>query len=70
MPALRYWSHTMRARARMEQDYFASLKKHGWNKPYGERMLNLTELNEMLGTQEILQDGERYDGKNFGDNND
>jgi 2-methylisocitrate lyase-like PEP mutase family enzyme len=60
----------VRARARMEQDYFASLKKHGWNKPYRERMLNLTELNELLGTQQILQAGERYDGKNFGDEND
>jgi len=60
----------VRARARMEQDYFASLKQYGWNKPYSERMLNLTELNELLGTQEILQAGERYDGKNFEDDDD
>jgi len=60
----------VRARARMEQDYFSSLREHGWNKPYGDRMLDLTGLNELLGTQEILAAGSSYDGKNFGDGDD
>jgi 2-methylisocitrate lyase-like PEP mutase family enzyme len=60
----------VRARARMELEYFASLKKHGWNKPFGDRMFNLTELNELLGTSDILTTGERYDGGNFEDAND
>ncbi len=60
----------VRARARMEQDYFASLKKHGWNDPFSRGMLNLGELNELLGTQNILDAGERYDGKHFGDRDD
>ena len=60
----------VRARARMEREYFASLKKHGWNRPFGDRMFDLTELNELLGTGDILTTGERYDGGNFEDAND
>jgi 2-methylisocitrate lyase-like PEP mutase family enzyme len=55
----------VRARARMEQDYFASLKATGWNDPFRDRMLDVTQLNELLGTDQILEDGARYDAVNF-----
>jgi len=55
----------VRARARMEQDYFASLKAAGWNQPFRDRMLDIVELNELLGTDQLLEDGSRYDAENF-----
>ena len=55
----------VRARARMEQDYFASLKSAGWNDPFKDRMLDITQLNDLLGTDQLLQDGEKYDAKNY-----
>lgn len=60
----------VRARARMEQEYFTSLKKHGWNKPFSDQMLTLGELNELLETEDILASGGRYDGSNFEVSND
>jgi 2-methylisocitrate lyase-like PEP mutase family enzyme len=60
----------VRARARMEQNYYNSLKKHGWNKPFSDQMLTFTELNELLETDEILTAGSRYDGSNFEAKND
>jgi 2-methylisocitrate lyase-like PEP mutase family enzyme len=56
---------TVRARAKNEQEYFASLKANGWNKPFRERMLDFTELNSLLGTDRILEAGARYDANNF-----
>jgi|TARA_B110000971_G_scaffold14164_2_gene13118 2-methylisocitrate lyase-like PEP mutase family enzyme len=60
----------VRARAKMERDYFLSLKQHGWNQPFKDKMLDLTGLNDLLGTQTILETGGRYDGKKFEDDND
>ncbi len=51
----------VRARAHMEREYFASLKKHGWNQPFRNRMLDLKSLNETLGTADILAVGAQYD---------
>ena len=56
-----------RARSFMEQEYFTSLKKHGWNKPYQDRMLDFKQMNEALGTQDILDSGAKYDAENFDD---
>ena len=55
----------VRARARMEQDYFANLKATGWNEPFRDRMLDVTQLNDLLGTDQMLDDGGRYDAENF-----
>lgn len=57
----------VRARALMEKEYFSSLKTHGWNQPYRDRMLDFTEMNEVIGTQNILDAGAQYDAKNFED---
>jgi 2-methylisocitrate lyase-like PEP mutase family enzyme len=55
----------VRARAHMEQNYFASLKEAGWNQPFRDRMLDVVQLNDLLGTEQILQDGQKYDAANF-----
>jgi 2-methylisocitrate lyase-like PEP mutase family enzyme len=56
---------TTRARAKMELEYFTSLKSNGWNQPFRDRMLDLTELNDLLDTDRILADGARYDAEKF-----
>lgn len=52
---------TARAMVPALQGYFASLKQHGTTAPWRDRMLDLTELNEVLGTPEMLAQGTRYD---------
>ncbi len=42
-------------------DYYASLAKHGSNAPMRERMLQFDELQDVVGTAELLALGERYD---------
>lgn len=59
-----------RAFARMAEDYFASLRAHGSNAPFAERMLDFDSLNARIGTADMLAAGQRYDGENFGDNED
>lgn len=59
---------TTRARAKNEQEYFASLKANGWNQPFRERMLDFTELNALLDTDQILRHGNTYDADNFSNN--
>ena len=56
---------TIRARAKMELEYFTSLKGNGWNQPFRDRMLDLAELNDLLDTDRILADGARYDAEKF-----
>ena len=51
----------MRDNARTAQDYYASLKTHGTNAPFKERMFDFTALNERLGTDAMLASGKRYD---------
>jgi 2-methylisocitrate lyase-like PEP mutase family enzyme len=58
---------TLRARAHLEQQYFASLKENGWNEPFMNRMASFTGLNDLLGTNEMLATGARYDAANFED---
>jgi 2-methylisocitrate lyase-like PEP mutase family enzyme len=52
----------VRAMARTARDYYASLKAAGTNAPFQDRMFDLTELNEMLGTAEILANARSYEG--------
>ncbi len=51
----------VRALARTARDYYASLKANGTNAPFMDRMFDFNELNDMLGTQEILDDAQRYE---------
>ncbi len=53
-----------RALARAATDYFASLKQHGTNEPFRNRMLDFNGLNDLLGTDAMLAAGKRYDGEN------
>jgi 2-methylisocitrate lyase-like PEP mutase family enzyme len=51
----------MRALATTAQEYFHSLKQHGTTQPFQNRMLDFEGINELLGTDDILNDGKRYD---------
>jgi len=52
----------VRALARTARDYYASLQANGTNAPFQDRMFDLGELNEMLGTAEILDNARTYEG--------
>jgi hypothetical protein len=43
--------------------YYASLAQHRSNLPFRERMLDFTQLNEALGTAEMLALGQKYEGQ-------
>ena len=51
----------VRALARTARDYYASLYAHGTNVAFQDRMFDFQELNDLLGTAEILKDGRRYE---------
>ena len=51
----------VRALARTARDYYASLHAHGTNVAFQDRMFDFQELNDLLGTAEILKDGRRYE---------
>lgn len=51
----------VRALARTARDYYANLKSNGTNVAFQDRMFDFNELNDMLGTAEILKDGGRYE---------
>jgi 2-methylisocitrate lyase-like PEP mutase family enzyme len=51
----------VRALARTMRDYYGSLHANGTNAPFADRMLNFRELNEMLGTAEILDNARAYE---------
>ena len=52
---------TVRALSHALKDYFSSLKTHGTTTPYRERMLDFDQLNEVIGTPQMLALGKRYD---------
>lgn len=52
----------VRALARTAEDYYASLLRAGSNRPFAERMFDFKELNERLGTADLLAQGEKWDG--------
>ena len=51
----------VRALARTAQDYYASLRRHGSNAPFAERMFDFGGLNDVLGTERLLDEGRRYE---------
>ena len=51
----------VRALARTAQDYYGSLRAHGSNRPFADRMHDFEGLNEALGTSEMLALGRRYE---------
>lgn len=55
----------VRALARVAGDYFASLAEHGTTEPFLDRMMDFEALNRLIGTDEMLEDGKRYDRENF-----
>ena len=53
----------MRALAVTITDYFQSLHANGSTKPFQDRMLDVKQLNDLLGTPGILEAGKKYDGE-------
>lgn len=51
----------VRALARTMHDYYSGLRANGTNAPFASRMLDFKELNEMLGTAEILDNARKYE---------
>ena len=60
----------VRAFAHMAEEYLASLRQHGTNRPFRDRMLGFDRLNEIVGTKEMLESGYRFDMDNFEDGGD
>jgi 2-methylisocitrate lyase-like PEP mutase family enzyme len=54
---------TARAVAHTLQGYYGSLKQHQTTTPWRDQMLNFDELNQLIGTPELLALGKQYDGK-------
>ncbi len=54
-------SGLVRAVAALAKDYFESLGRHGTTQPFRNRMLEFGQLNDLLGTADILASGRRYD---------
>ncbi len=52
----------VRALAPAMQKYFSSLLSHGSTRELTAEMMNFEQLNEMLGTDELLAQGKRYSG--------
>ncbi len=52
---------TVRALAHALAGYLASLRSHGTTGPWRDRMLDLTSLNALLGTPDLLAEGKRYE---------
>lgn len=52
---------TARALSFALRDYLASLAAHGTTTPYLPKMLTFAELNEVIGTPEMLALGKRYE---------
>ena len=50
----------VRAIAHTAEQYFASLNEMGSTRDYRNRMFNFEELNELLGTDRILETGKQY----------
>jgi 2-methylisocitrate lyase-like PEP mutase family enzyme len=50
----------VRAFGRLASEYYVSLAKHGSSEPFRSRMLDFAELNDLIGTPELLALGKRY----------
>ena len=53
----------VRALAHTAQAYYGSLHKSGSNKPFADKMFDFNGLNEVLGTNDMLVKGAKYDPK-------
>ena len=54
---------TARAVAHTLQGYYGSLHAHQTTTPWRDQMLNFAELNQLIGTPELLAHGKQYDAK-------
>ena len=52
---------TVRALAHALAGYFASLKAHGTTAPYRDSMLDFKGINDIVGTDDMLKIGRRYE---------
>ncbi|SDC69997.1 2-Methylisocitrate lyase, PEP mutase family [Cupriavidus sp. YR651] len=52
---------TVRALSFALRDYLQNLSAHGTTTPYLDRMLSFSELNDVIGTPEMLALGKRYE---------
>ena len=52
----------VRALALAAQEYYRSLRAHGSNQPFAERMLDFNGLNDRIGTPDLLATGRRFAG--------
>ena len=57
----------VRAIARHAGDYYRSLREHGSNEPFRDRMHDFAGLNAVLGTDAMLEEGRRYKGRRYED---
>ncbi len=53
-------SALLRAFAHMAGEFFDTLARHGTTEPYRNRMLDFGQINELVGTPEMLETGRRY----------
>jgi len=51
---------TARAVAHTLQGYYASLRQHGTTAPWRDRMLDFDQLNDVIGTPELMKTAARY----------
>ena len=54
---------TVRALVHCFEGYFASLRQHGSTNPYRNRMVDFSRMNEIVGTDDMLRLGQRYDAE-------
>ncbi len=53
---------TARAVAHTLQGYYGSLHAHQTTTPWRDNMLNFDDLNQLIGTPDLLASGKKYDG--------
>lgn len=51
----------VRALGHMAREFYGSLAAHGSNEPFRPRMLDLTGINELVGTPAMIELGKRYE---------
>lgn len=52
----------VRALAHTAHEYYRSLRQHGTNAPFRDRMYDFGELNNLIGTPDMLAQGADYEG--------
>ena len=50
----------MRVLSKIARDYFGSLLEHGTTEPFLDRMASFSELNEIIGTPDMIAKAVRY----------